>query len=228
MRVFIVDDHALFRRGLSLMLGEIFDDLSVVEAGSAGEAIEIVMDDREFDLVLLDLVMPGMNGNDGLRLLHELLPDVPIIVISSSENHPDVRGALSRGARGYVLKSSAPNVLKHALPLVLSGEIHIPSIALDAAHLLPDATFGLDKTSIAYDPAVKELTPRQTEVLNLLAEGQSNKEIGRNLGMVDGTVKVHTKAIFQKFSVRNRTQAVIAGQKLGYIARADGLRAAGA
>lgn len=217
MRVFIVDDHALFRRGLALMLAEIFDELSVVEAGSADQAIEIVMDDRAFDLVLLDLVMPGMNGYDGLSLLHENLPGIPIVIISSSENHPDVRGALLRGARGYVLKSSAAEVLKHALPLVLSGELFIPSIALDPAHLLPGAPFDPDETSIARDPAVKVLTPRQTEVLNLLAKGQSNKEIARNLGMVDGTVKVHVKAIFQKFSVRNRTQAVIAGQKLGYI-----------
>lgn len=219
MRVFVVDDHALFRRGLALMLREIFDDLSVVEAGSADEAIEIVMDDRAFDLVLLDLVMPGMNGYDGLSLLHELLPDIPIVIISSSESHPDVRAALSRGARGYVLKSSAADVLKFALPLVLSGEIHIPSIALDPAHLLPGAAIDLDETSIARDPAVKALTPRQTEVLNLLAKGQSNKEIARNLGMVDGTVKVHVKAIFQKFGVRNRTQAVMAGQQLGYVPR---------
>lgn len=217
MRVFVVDDHALFRRGLALMLEQIFDDVSVVEAGSADEAIEIVTDDVEFDLVLLDLVMPGMNGFAGLGLLHERLPEVPIVVVSASERHSDVRGALSRGARGYVLKSSAAEVLKHALPLALSGELYIPAIALGFGQPEAGAAADPDEASVAHDPAPKALTPRQTEVLDLLAKGQSNKEIARVLGMLEGTVKVHVKSIFQKFGVRNRTQAVITGQQTGYI-----------
>ncbi len=217
MNVLIVDDHALFRHGLSLTLSELFDKPLITEAGSADEAIELVSGKKRFDLVLFDLVMPGMNGFEGIRFLREHLGNVPIVVVSSSEDVVDMKFAFDCGARGYVPKSSAAQLLKHALPLVLAGEMYVPAMALGrddivAAQPVPD-----QKPEFPVSPTAKAMTPRQIEVLKLLAKGQSNKEIARNLGMLDSTVKVHVKAILQKLGVKNRTQAAIAGIQQGHI-----------
>jgi DNA-binding NarL/FixJ family response regulator len=210
MNVLIVDDHALFRHGLALTLSELFDAPAITEAGSADQAIELLGGEIEFDLALVDLVMPGMNGFEGIKLLHEQLGTAPVVVVSSSDNVADIKAAFDCGARGYVLKSSAAEVLQHALPLILAGEVYMPAIALNSDDVMaapaPLAT-----------ATVRVMTPRQLDVLTLLAKGQSNKEIARNLNMVDSTVKVHVKAILQKLGVKNRTQAAIAGMQQGYI-----------
>jgi DNA-binding NarL/FixJ family response regulator len=219
MNVLIVDDHALFRRGLSLILADLFDGASISEAGNADEAIGLVSgEDAHFDLVLVDLVMPGMNGLEGIRLLREHLGDTPVVVVSSSEDLSDIKSALDRGARGYILKSSAAEVLGHALPLILAGEVFVPAIALSRGEILASRSTEAPGSEKRLGQTQKTMTPRQTEVLTLLAQGQSNKEIARNLGMPESTVKVHVKAILQKLGVKNRTQAAIAGIRQGHIA----------
>jgi DNA-binding NarL/FixJ family response regulator len=219
MNVLIVDDHALFRHGLSLTLAELFDGASISEAGNADEAIELVAgENSRFDLVLVDLVMPGMNGLEGLRLLREHLGDTPVVVVSSSEDLSDIKSALDRGARGYVLKSSAAEVLGHALPLILAGEVFVPAIALSGGEMLASGSTETRGSGNQVSQTERAMTPRQIEVLKLLAQGQSNKEIARNLDMPESTVKVHVKAILQKLGVKNRTQAAIAGMRQGHIA----------
>ena len=220
MNVLIVDDHALFRHGLSLTLAELFDGASISEAGSADEAIELVAgENSRFDLVLVDLVMPGMNGLEGIRLLREHLGDAPVVVVSSSEDLSDIRSALDRGARGYVLKSSAAEVLGHALPLILAGEVFVPAIALSGGGMLASGSTEMRDSENHVNQTERAMTPRQTEVLTLLAQGLSNKEIARSLEMPESTVKVHVKAILQKLGVKNRTQAAIAGIQQGHIAK---------
>ena len=219
MNVLIVDDHALFRRGLSLILAELFDGASISEAGSADEAIELVAgENSRFDLVLVDLIMPGMNGLEGIQLLRPNLGDAPVVVVSSSEDLSDIKSALDRGARGYVLKSSAAEVLGHALPLVLAGEVFVPSIALSGGEILGSRSAEARGSEKRVKQTERAMTPRQIEVLKQLAQGQANKEIARNLGMPESTVKVHVKAILQKLGVKNRTQAAIAGIQQGRIA----------
>ena len=218
MKFLLVDDHALFRHGLSLMLSEIFGDITAVQAGSADEAFEIVTREGDFDLVLLDLVMPGMNGYEGMKILQQRLPETPMVVVSSSEEQPKVRAAFAHGAKGYVPKSSAADVLKHALPLVLSGECYVPAVALTGGgEAMNGNGAGAGEMRGSFGPEIRMLTPRQSEVLQLLAKGQTNKEIARNLDMLEGTVKVHLKAIYQKLNVTNRTQAVVAGTQLGHV-----------
>jgi DNA-binding NarL/FixJ family response regulator len=215
MKLLIVDDHALFRHGLSLTLLELFDGASVCEAATIEEAIRLAGEaEGAFDLALVDLVMPGMDVFEGLRLLRERLGDAPIVVISSSEEPADIRAALEQGVRGYVLKSSAAQVLGHALPLVLSGEIFVPAVALAGADPSAATPPAPDRHG---QPTAQPMTPRQLQVLELLGEGQSNKEIARSLGMVESTVKVHVKAILHKLAAKNRTQAAIAGIQQGYI-----------
>jgi DNA-binding NarL/FixJ family response regulator len=213
----IVDDHALFRHGLSLTLSELFDQPLITEAGSADEAIELISGEKHFDLVLVDLVMPGMNGFEGIRLLREHLGSVPLVVVSSSEDVADMKNAFGSGARGYIPKSSAAELLKHALPLILAGEVYVPAMALASDDILDTPSVGDREPELPVNQTVKAMTPRQVEVLKLLAEGQANKEIARNLGMLDSTVKVHVKAILQKLRVKNRTQAAIAGIQQGHI-----------
>ncbi len=217
MNVLIVDDHALFRHGLSLTLAELFDAASISEAGSADEAIELVSgESRRFDLVLIDLVMPGMNGLEGIRLLREHLGDTPVVVVSSSEDPSDIKSALDRGARGYVLKSSAAEVLGHALPLILAGEVYVPAIALSRGEILASRSAEAGGSGKPASPTEKAMTPRQIEVLKRLVRGESNKQIARSLGMLESTVKVHVKAILHKLGVKNRTQAAITGMQQGY------------
>lgn len=218
MNVLIVDDHALFRRGLSLILAELFDGASISEAGNADEAIELVArENAQFDLVLIDLVMPGMNGLEGIGLLREHLGDTPVVVVSSSEDIADIRSALDRGARGYVLKSSAAEVLGHALPLILAGEVFVPAVALRGGEILASRSTEAGGRAHPVGRNEQAMSPRQIEVLKLLARGQPNKEIARNLGMPESTVKVHVKAILQKLGAKNRTQAAIAAMQQGYI-----------
>ena len=220
MKVLIVDDHALFRHGLSLTLCELFDQPRIAQTGTADEAIELVAGDEQFDLVLIDLVMPGMNGFEGIRLIHEHLDQVPIVVVTSSEDVADMKAAFACGARGYVPKSAAAELLQHALPLVLAGELYVPAMALAQDDMPgPPAADGQadGDHAPAASPAAKAMTPRQSEVLTLLVQGQSNKEIARNLEMLDSTVKVHVKAILQKLGVKNRTQAAIAAMREGQL-----------
>ncbi len=219
MKVLIVDDHALFRHGLSLILTEMFDEVEVTEARNADQAIEKVTECEDFGLVLLDLAMPGMNAFEGLDMLVDRLPDIPVVIVSGSENGADIRAAFQRGAKGYIFKSSAADVLKLAIPLVLSGEVFVPAVAIGAVGVgNPDADPSTgDEPNLLRDPSLKALTPRQKQVLILLAHGQSNKEIARKLGMLEGTVKVHVKAILKKLGVHNRTQAVVTGVRLGHL-----------
>jgi len=217
MNVLIVDDHALFRHGLSLTLAELFDGASISEAGNADQAIALVSEQgRRFDLVLIDLIMPGMNGLEGIQLLREHLGDTPVVVVSSSEEPSDIKSALDRGARGYVLKSSAAEVLGHALPMILAGGVYVPAIAFSLGEILASRSTEAGGNDTPAGPTEKAMTPRQIQVLKRLARGESNKEIARNLGMLESTVKVHVKAILYKLGVKNRTQAAIAGIQQGY------------
>jgi two-component system nitrate/nitrite response regulator NarL len=216
MKLMIVDDHALFRHGLSLTLKELFEDASVREAATIDEALRLAREaEGAFDLALVDLVMPGMDAFEGIRKLREQLGRTPVVVISSSEDPSDVRAALDQGAQGYVLKSSAAQVLGHALPLVLAGEIFVPAVALASPGPANAPAPGTSPPTPA-----QPMTVRQVQVLELLSRGESNKEIARNLGMVESTVKVHVRVILQKLGVKNRTQAAIAGIQQGYIKNA--------
>lgn len=229
MNVLIIDDHALFRQGLAMVLSDLYSDIEITEAGSANLAIELCTSSNAFDIVLLDLAMEGMSGLEVLHLLGEILPDVPIVIVSASENPADIRAAFQAGAKGYMLKTSSVQVLKPALQLVLSGERYIPQVTLEIEEdiLVPASSSGGRGAASSDgsqrfangDLMVKTLTARQEEVLVQMARGQSNKEIARNLGMLEGTAKVHVKTIFQKFDVNNRTMAVVVGVRLGYISQ---------
>lgn len=214
MVVLIADDHALFRYGISLALESLYgNDVTILQASNAEETRRIAHETAGLDLILLDLMMPGLNGISDLKKFIETLPHVPVVIVSGSRQRSTIRSAIESGARGYVLKSSNGEILKHVLPLVLSGELYVPAQAV-ANEEIGDAVEGspLDEAG-DFNPDFKSLTPRETQVLKLLTLGYSNKEIARSLGMLEGTVKVHVKSIMKKLGVNNRTQAAIAANR---------------
>jgi DNA-binding NarL/FixJ family response regulator len=205
MKILICDDHALFRDGLGLVLERLEPGAELVESSDSQGALDLVAADEGFDLVLLDLNMPGMDGLTALRRLRTDHPAVPVVIVSASENPNEVRTALDVGASGFIPKSSSSNVLLSALRLVLDGGVYVPPVALDAQP-------GVD--SRRRDRA-GELTPRQLEVLSLMARGLTNREICGVLGIAEGTVKTHIAAIFEALEVTNRTEAAVAMRDLG-------------
>ena len=219
MKVLLVDDHALVRHGLAMLLSDFSNDMEVTEARGPDHAIELCEAEGTFDLVLLDLMMDGMNGLEVLDVLGERLPGVPVVIISASESRVDIRAAFQRGAKGYIVKSSTAEAFKLALRLVLLGEHYVPPHAMESGQDLSLDALEHSVSQTAGGARRKGLTPRQREVLALMAEGQPNKEIARNLGMLVGTAKVHVRSIFRNLEVNNRTTAVFVGIRLGYIPR---------
>lgn len=206
LRILLADDHALFRAGLRHLLKDFGDPLQVEEAHDYDATVNRLSEVDDLDLVLLDLNMPGMTGISAVEDLCALAPDVPIIVISVRETAADVRKAIDAGAMGYIPKSSTPEVMMSALQLVLSGGIYLPPNLL---HELPAGGIAKNGDGGA-DDQLARLTPRQRDVMRLLAQGQSNKQIADVLGLAPGTVKIHISRILRAFKVQNRTQAVIA------------------
>jgi DNA-binding NarL/FixJ family response regulator len=212
LKLLVVDDHPVMRDGLAALLTQLGPDTAVLEASDAAEALTLISGHDDFDAVILDLGLPGM---DGLRALTEFgreRPELPIIVVSASEDARDVREALAKGALGYVPKSAGQRTLLSAIRLVLNGEIYVPPLILDEPpassppNVLPEAKAGR-----------QPLTDRQIEVLRRLSEGQPNKLIARELGLSEKTVKAHVTAIFRALNVVNRTQAAAAGREAGLI-----------
>jgi len=203
IRVLIADDHALFRAGLIHLISGIADEVSAIEANSLDEAIIHIDPSATPDLMLVDLMMPGMgDGAAGIRRLRELAPDMPLVVLSVKDHSDDVRQAIDSGALGYIPKSTSPEVMLSALKLVLAGGVYLPAELIGASA-------GAAETSARADSSagLRSLTARQQEVLALLAEGKTNKEIARNLGLSTGTIKAYVSDILRSLGAENRTQA---------------------
>ena len=215
LRLLVVDDHPLFRVGLWHLLNQLADNIQIVEASDVGQAMKQLTDGASFDIVLVDLLMPGMEGFENLKEICQRVPQTPVVVVSVKERAEDVRSAIDAGAMGYIPKSSSPQVLVQALKLVLSGGVYLPPHLLGASHTSPDVwPEARDISEPTLSGPLGRLTPRQRQVLSLLAEGKSNKEIAGELGLAAGTVKIHVSSIFKALNVNNRTLAVIAANEL--------------
>jgi DNA-binding NarL/FixJ family response regulator len=213
MRILIGDDHLLFREGLRRLLEQLSADAEFVDASTFDEVLASAASaTTDIDLALIDLQMPGWPGFRGIETLRGHLPKTPIVVVSASESVSDMKAAFEHGASGYIPKSSSVKVMLGALNLVFSGGVYVPPAAL----LSPDG--GADVAGPVQTPSGRygtaSLTHRQWEVLNCLREGKSNKQIAYELGLSEGTVKIHVTAIFKSLGVKNRTQAVIAAAEL--------------
>ena len=221
--VLVVDDHDLFRRGLIEVLEE-EDDIQVIgEARNGQQAIEKV-EELEPDVVFMDLNMPGQNGIEATAFLTQKWPDLKVLVLTVSEEAADLYRALSVGARGYVLKISDPQEIIDALRQVHQGWV-VVSPAM-APRFLSDLG-QLSETSAPQtpDPALAgetQLTPREQEILRLVARGLSNTELADTLMVSENTVKTHVKNILGKLHMKNRREAAAYAARLGYMQPAEG------
>jgi len=195
----IADDHGMYRMGLSFTLKDRLGFDGVEEAASLDEALAKLGDAGDIALALFDLSMPGMQSAASLAAVRECYPDLPIAVVSGSENRADVLAALAAGVNGFVPKGLRDDDLVAALETILSGAIYVPSSLAQAGGATEPAA------PVAIDLA--RLTPRQRDVLGLLVEGRSNKEIARALDLGHGTVKIHLAAVFRHLGVSNRAAA---------------------
>jgi DNA-binding NarL/FixJ family response regulator len=211
MKILIVDDHLVVREGISALLQRDALDTAILQAGSAKEALELIKAHEDFDVIVLDLMLPDMNGLEAITEFAKIRPELPVIVISSSEDPRDARKAFAQGALGYVPKSSSRHVLISAVELVINGDLYVPKL------LLEDGSTPVAATPALYGEEGLSLTPRQIDVLQRIGEGLPNKTIANELGLSEKTVKVHITAIFKVLKVVNRTQSVTAGRKAGLI-----------
>jgi len=203
MRILLIDDHALFRAGLQELLER--RGIEVIAAlGDCREGLSAVEREQP-DVVLLDMRMPEMNGIQMLRTLREKQLTMPIAMLTTSEEEKDVVDALQNGAQGYLLKDMEPDELIDALREIVTGGT---VVARQLTGVLAKAVQGDSDVARAQD-AFADLTPREREILCHLADGQSNKVIARNLGISDGTVKLHVKAILRKLDVHSRVEAAV-------------------
>lgn len=207
IKLLLVDDHTLFRVGLEGLLTS--RDIEVIASiGDGKEALNLVQQLNP-DIVLLDLRMPNLNGIEILRNLRNNDVSIPIVMLTTSSESEDLINALKSGAQGYLLKDMDPDDLVLALKDISQGKT---VVAPELAHVLARALQGESES----DEVIKDetspfsdLTPRESEILGLLAEGQSNKAIARTLGISDGTVKLHVKAILRKLEVHSRVEAAV-------------------
>lgn len=201
----VADDHPLFRKALRQTVEGAFDAAVIVEAGNLDEVTDALSTHVDADLVLFDLNMPGARGFSGLIYLRAQYPEIPVCIVSATEDAATIRNAMALGASGYVPKSGSTEQIREAISAILAGDTWLPeTVDLRAA---PDED--LELTS-----RLRSLTPQQVRVLMMLSEGLLNKQIAYELGVSEATVKAHVSAILQKLQVENRTKAVLVAGRI--------------
>lgn len=205
--IIIADDHPLFRGALRQALAGLDEPFDIVEAGDFNQTRDAVLAHEEADLLLLDLTMPGVSGLSGLIALRSEFVALPVVVVSASEDAATVRRSLDLGASGFIPKSASIEGIRSSVRAVLDGGIATPD-GIDFAAVDHSAEADLVKR-------LQALTPQQSRVLGMLAEGLLNKQIAYELGVSEATIKAHVSAVLQKLGVDSRTQAVIQLSKIG-------------
>ena len=233
MKALLIDDHPLILSGLQIVIRGLGDDVSVACVETARGARELLAEDASYDIVLLDLQLGDCSGFDLLEELRATYPSLSVVVVSSSDSNDDVSRAIYLGAMGFIPKRASNETLSEALSMVMAGGIYVPPMMLrsqvpSAAGRRDDHGWGVQpETCPPFDPANTRssaaalgLTPRQTDVLELLLQGQSNKLIARALNLSVETIKDHVAAVLRTLNVSSRTQAVVAvSQRVGKLAQ---------
>ena len=215
MRVFLIDDHALFRAGLESLLER--QGIKVVGHSPDGLTSVDRLVELTVDIVLLDMRLGDKDGTQVLEQLNSAGNTIPVVALTTSREQKDLLRCLRLGARGYLLKDMEPQQLIDALHRVLGGETAIaPELTGILAHALqPNKTTGDKQGAQTTNDPFAKLTPRERQILEHLAQGQSNKLIARHLGISEGTVKLHVKAILRKLGLRSRVEAAVLAVEQG-------------
>jgi DNA-binding NarL/FixJ family response regulator len=207
-RVLIADDHPMVRDGLRTVIAVAFDQCELFEASSIEEATAIVEREGDFDLVMLDLNMPGTTGFSGLAAMRDRFPSLPIVIVSAAQERGLARSAIAAGAAGFIPKSLKRSAIVDALKTILSGDIFVPEVE--------EGDEAADAETADILARIASLTPQQKVVLRLVVEGKLNKQIAYELDVSMTTVKAHVSAILSKLHVFSRTQAVILVGKVNF------------
>ena len=221
MKILIADDHELFLQGLEFILQKQYPEAQIVLASNYNDIFQILKKQKDFDLILTDLAMPGANWLDALKQIHVDCPDVPIIIISAVFDRQILQKTFDIGVSGYVSKSFSNSLIISAINLVMAGGIYVPPQVLQmSVQSSPEPMRELlaslnEPKSDTTDNNI--LTPRQKEVLTCLADGLSNKQIAYRLGVSEGTIKIHITLLLRALEVTNRLAAVRKAVQLGII-----------
>lgn len=225
MQILVADDHKLMRDGLKPFLHELDPTAEILDAATLGEALQVGLAAGALGLVLLDLMMPGMDGLKGLSVVRQHFPTVPVVIVSGYSSRDHVVAAVQAGAAGFIPKTVSGTAMVNALRLVLSGEKYLPSSTFfedaDPSMTLPRLA-GTAPTRTGEVPApFDKLSRRESEILALLVEGRTNKEIAIALELQEITIKVHLRNVYRKIGAANRAQAVRIAMSSGWAAPLD-------
>ena len=217
IRILVVDDHTLFRRGLTALLARNPQLTVVGDAADAGEALRRAQE-LQPDVILLDNHLPGVNGVDALPGLREAAPGARVLMLTVSEDEQDLAAALRAGASGYLLKTIEGDALVDAIARAMSGEAVVaPEMTGKLVSAYRDASATpRDAAQTALSP-LAQLSPREQDILRAIARGASNKEIGRELGIAETTVKIHVQHVLRKLDVGSRVQAAVIASEHGLV-----------
>lgn len=206
LKLLVVEDHALVREGLVQTLRQLDDEVLILEAGDGDTAVALLEQEPDFDLVLLDLGLPGTDGLSCLGQIRLRYPSTPVVIVSAYDDAHTVNRAMKNGAAGFVPKAYSSDRLIAALREVLDGRIFTPEqmMPVNLSLHLPRMPLASKKKPVDFG-----LTDRQTAVLALMARGRSNRDIAEHLGLSEGTVKIHVTAVFKALGVCSRTQALV-------------------
>jgi len=220
MKFLIADDHELFLKGLELVLSNHYPDAELVLVHNYQDIFNAIKSDKNFNIILTDLAMPGDVWSNAIDKIHTQLPDTPIIILSALFDKETVQKTIGIGVSGYLSKTASHQDIIEAIDLVLSGGVYFPKGFLQTQTLKTDfVADNLLQDIQATPPKNKHLSPRQHAVLECIALGKSNKQIAYELGLTEGTVKLYVTAILKILGVYNRTAAVVEASKLGLIKR---------
>ncbi|MDR2637921.1 MAG: response regulator transcription factor, partial [Zoogloeaceae bacterium] len=212
LRILVVEDHTLVREALGQVLLALGAGIRIKEAKSGDQVLEILRENADFDLILLDLALPGTDGFTCLKLLRQQYPKIRVVILSAFSDTPTINRALANGATGFIPKTYSGDDLIRALKHVLAGEVFRPG-KMDASQLDNETpVFALNGGVSSRECG---FTERQGEVLSLVVKGYSNRDIADKLGLSEGTVKIHLTSIFKVLGVSSRAQAIVCVNRLG-------------
>lgn len=213
MDILIADDHNVVIAGLKGALERAFDDASFSLAHDSAEVFRLLTEKSDHDLALVDLKMPGMDGFEFLSQLCTEFPALKVAVISGVDDPSSIKKAIALGALGFIPKSVTEETLINAVRLVLRGDIYLPTHILKTSNENNDNQV-IPESAIDVKNAYEVLTERQRQIMLLLGEGRSNKDIARQLDLSENTIKVHVSGVLRALNLRNRTQAGVIGEKM--------------